>query len=293
MLKYLLFTVLICVVATSCHSSKHASKSNGMPGTWQAQPIVIDADSKDWPSPYPNYDSKSLIGYATSNDKRYLYVTMETGDEYAEMKILKAGMSVWIDTNGGKDQSFTIQYPLPDDGGESFDMDRSGKDKRRGGGTGYDSKLRSQDFYAKAKRAASSAAQMTIEGAPYCSGGFAITQNNPCGIMVRIGIDEYKELIWEAAIPFKAIYGKDSLSKGDAGRPISVCYAIKGFKRPKSNNESTGSSGMGGNGGMQGSRGGGRGGKGGNQGMMNGTDPKDLLYETTKTYKYFGLAYQQ
>ncbi|MDR3679706.1 MAG: hypothetical protein P4L41_07055 [Flavipsychrobacter sp.] len=288
-----LFTVLL---SASCHSTKHSGKSAGMPGTWQATPIVVDADSKDWPSPYPNYDSKSFVGYATSNDKQYLYVTMETGDEYTEMKILKAGMTMWIDTAGGKGQSLAIHYPLPDDN-EPFEMDRS--KEKQGGQTGYDNKLRSQDFTLKVKRSVGNATQLTVEGLPYCSGGFAITQTNPCGIQVRIGVDEYKELIWEAAIPFKALYGKDTLTRADAGRPISVCFSIKGFKKPKSSGDSGAGNGMsngggaGGHGGGMGGGGRGMGGKGGGQGQRNGTDPKEQLYETTRTYKYFGLAYQQ
>lgn len=265
-----------------------------MPGTWQAQPIVIDADSKDWPSPYPNYDSKGMIGYATSNDDKYLYVTMETGDEYTQMKVLKAGMTVYIDTDGGKGQGFAIQYPLPDDN-EPFEMERT--QERKQSGSSYESKLIHRDFTQKVQRAIADANQMTIEGGLRCSGGFAITQSNPCGIKVKIGVDEYKELIWEAAIPFKALYNKDVITKQDAGRPISVCFAIKGFKKQKSGgSDNAGGAGSPGNGMASrtaGMGGGGRGGRGGNQGALNGTDPKEKLYENTKTYKYFGLAYQQ
>ncbi len=72
----------IVVTSSSCNSSKHSGKSHSsVPGTWQAEPIVIDGDSKDWPSPYPNYDSKAMVAYATSNDRKNLYLTVETGDE--------------------------------------------------------------------------------------------------------------------------------------------------------------------------------------------------------------------
>jgi len=279
----------VCATSVSCNSSKHAGKKGGMPGTWQATPIVIDADSKDWPSPYPNYDSKALIGYATSNDKRYLYITMETGDENTEMKVLKEGVTVIIDTTGGKEQTLAIHYPLPDESEEPFEVDNNRK-------TAYSIKGIKGDLSQKIKRTAADASQMTIEGRTLCSGGFAITQNNPCGIKVKIGVDEYKELIWEAAIPFSAIYGKDTLTKADAGRAISVCYAIKGFKKPKTNNSDNGSSGMG-QGGGQGMGGGGRMGGGGGRGnktpQRNGTDPRELMYENTRTWKFFGLAYQQ
>src|SRR4051812_31694016 len=104
--------LLILAMASSCGGSKHSGSKNLAPGTWQATPIIIDGDSKDWPSPYPNYDSKAMIAYASSNDAQNLYITMQTGDELALMKILKQGMTVSIDTGGSKDATFQINYPL-------------------------------------------------------------------------------------------------------------------------------------------------------------------------------------
>ncbi len=111
----------------------------------------------------------------------------------------------------------------------------------------------------------------------------------------KIGLDEYKELIWEAAIPFSAIYNRDTLTKQDAGRAISVCYSIKGFKKPKTNSDNgTSGMGQGGGQGMGGMRGGGGGGGRGNKTpQRNGTDPRELMFENTHTWKHFGLAYQQ
>ena len=80
--------VSISLSAWSCKSSKSTKTATTLPGTWQAQPIAIDGDTKDWPSPYPNYDAKAKVAYATSNDKYNLYITMETGDEQTQMKIL-------------------------------------------------------------------------------------------------------------------------------------------------------------------------------------------------------------
>lgn len=116
-----------------------------------------------------------------------------------------------------------------------------------------------------------------------------------------MAIDEYNELIWEAAIPFKALYGKEHLDKKDEGKAISVCFAIKGVKRPekpKDNGESMDtkgnmrSEGMSG-GGMRNASGGMHGGgghRGGGGNMQNAEH--ESMFETTKTWKQFGLAYQ-
>ena len=84
----------------SCSSTKN-STTKRLPGYWQNQPITVDGYNNDWPSPYPNYDEKAMIGYNVTNDKDNLYITMETGDLATQLKILTQGLTVWIDKTGG------------------------------------------------------------------------------------------------------------------------------------------------------------------------------------------------
>lgn len=283
-----LSVVVFTLFAIACNSAKHSGNSKDiMPGTWQVQPVVIDGDSKEWPSPYPNYDAKAMVAYATSNDKENLYITMETGDELTQMKILKQGMTVMIDTTGNKDPQLSVSYPLPNDN-DPLDMtaDEGGlkKDTRLPGG--------SRRWDKKIGKAIDQANQYAIEGFSNCSGGYAISQTAPCGIKIKMRLDEYKELVWEAMIPFKAIYNRDVITAADAGKPISVCFAVKGFKSPGAKNQDNNSAGMNNNMGT--------GAIGMNSRMHNGTggggrtaeSPMQHLYESTKTWKFFGLAYQ-
>jgi len=288
--KYITGTglTLLFILSFSCNSSKHSGKSQAsLPGTWQSQPIVIDGDSKDWPSPYPNYDSKAMVAYATSNDKENLYITMETGDEMTQMKILKQGMTVSIDTNGRKDPEFKINYPLQN---ENDPLVVAKKDN------GYKSEDKSQTatgkWDKKISKSADEATQYSLEGFNLCNGGYMITQTTACGIMVKLSIDEYKELVWEAVVPFKAIYNKNVITAADAGRPISVCFSVKGFKTPSSNTSDNNSGGASTNTGGVG-RNSGMGGRGGGRGGAPKENPMQHLYESSKTWKQFGLAYQQ
>ncbi len=281
--------LLSVVVLQSCGGSKKTKTKNLQPGTWQATPVLIDGDSKDWPSPYPNYDSKSKIAYATSNDGKFLYITMETGDELTEMKIAKAGMIVSIDTGGGKDAGFNINFPLQND-----NADIEVPQHEKGGG---DASTRLGKQLSKSiNKAIDQAGQFSLDGFPGCNGGYVVSQVTPCGIKVRARIDEYKELVWEAAIPIKALYNKDQLSAADAGRPISVCFQVKALKAPKSKEGDNGggamNSGMGSNSSM-GGRGGGRGGQGGAPRTKQAENPMAHLYLATKTWKHFTLVYQQ
>ena len=269
----------------SCGGSKKSKSKNIMPGTWQATPISIDGDSKDWPSPYPNYDSKAKVAYATSNDRHFLYVTCETGDQITEMKILKAGMIVSIDTSGGKDASFHINYPLQN---ENSDIEIPHKESNGD----KNAALHMEKTLAKSiKKAADDASQFSLEGFPKCTGGFMVAQTIPCGITVKTRIDEYNELVWEAAIPVKALYNKDSLTDAEAGKPISVCFQVKSLKAPKKEpDNSTNSMNSGGSGGGMGGRGGAGRGMGGAPKTKQAESPLANLYVTTKTWKQFRLV---
>jgi hypothetical protein len=277
-------SAVILFFCLSCSNSKH-SKSI-LPGTWQSQPIVIDGDSKDWPSPYPNYDSKAMVAYATSNDRENLYITMETGDQLTQLKILKQGMTVSIDTSGKKDPEFNINYPLQNDN-DPLEMVSQAGGLKKNGSSNHD--MENLQMEKKIDKNADEDNQFALAGFISCDGGFFITQTTPCGIKIRMKMDEYKELVWEAAIPFKAIYGKNEITATDAGKPLSVCFAVKSFKRPESKGSVENSNGgmnqsMGGGGMKSGSKGGG--------GTRAQEDPMAHLYENTKTWKQFGIVFQ-
>ena len=251
-----------------------------MPGTWQATPIEIDGDSKDWPSPYPNYDSKAMVAYATSNDDQFLYVSMETGDEMTEMKILQNGMTVSIDTTGSKDPQFHINYPMKNDN-ELFELPKHDKTAKAGPTNEFAKKQSVQ----KIKKAAGSASQYGLEGFGSCSGGFLSTQIAPCGVKVRLGIDEYNELVWEAAIPLSVLYRSSGSMNG---KPVSICFAIKAYKKQETKAETDAApaqSSMPGRN-SNGMRGGGARGSNPKSAPIN---PLQQLYENTKTWKHFSI----
>src|ERR1700742_240159 len=91
-LPVLVFSVLIFSV--SCKRSKSSSSKRLPPCAWQVVPIKVDGNNQDWPSPYPDYDDKAMLGYAVSNDKDNLYITVETGDPATQLKIIKEGLTV-------------------------------------------------------------------------------------------------------------------------------------------------------------------------------------------------------
>ncbi len=281
--------LLVVLFVFSCSTSKRTGKYTVLPGTWQSQPIVIDGDCTDWPSPYPNYDAKAMVAYATSNDADNLYITMQTGDPLTQVKILKQGMTVSIDTGGRKDPSYNINYPLPNETDLS-ELFTQGEGVKKDGSTHL-----SRQFEQKLRKNAESASQFAIDGFGTCSGGYMVAQTLPCGIKVKISVDEYKQLVWEAVVPFKALYNRDQIGAPYAGKAISVCFAVKGFKSQSKGTDNNASP-MGAN-----NMGGGGMGAGGrpNSTPMGASvnspakdNPMQRLYESTRTWKHFAIAWQ-
>lgn len=292
--------------AASCNSSKHSS-SKRLPGMWQVQPIVVDGDNKDWPSPYPDYDDKAMLGYAVSNDKDNLYITVETGDLATQLKILREGLTVWIDRTGNKEEQVAINYPIPMSAQEGYKPPpKDNNNPQHPGGSSAD-KLR-MDMEDKVKAALAEAKEYSLQGFKSCNLQYPIMENDSCGIKVRMKIDADNELIWEAVVPFRTFYPKGQLTRADRGKPIAVGFETTGQKRPagQPGGGNGGNRGGGGGGGFRpsvgfggpmgmGMRMGGGGMRGGNRNAQQNSNNNIMepLYKSTKTWKKQGLAYME
>jgi len=296
-----LWLPFFCLVTAffSCSSSKH-SGSKRLPGIWQVQPITVDGNNKDWPSPYPEYDEKAGLGYAVSNDRENLYITVETGDPATQLKILSEGLTVWIDRKGEKGEETAINYPIP--------VNPNGKEQRaprqkvqgegqQGLGGEHPQKQR-MELEDRVRAALDGAKEYSLQGFKGCNLQFPILETDTCGIMVRIGLDADNELIWEAKVPFKSFYFKPQVTRADKGKAISICLETTAMKRPPGQSSAGGSHGGGsgfrpsvGFGGMGIGMGGGMRSGGGSRSGQNTPDMMEPAYKSTKNYKKFGIAY--
>jgi hypothetical protein len=257
-----IFTMLF---AAACKTSKHTVKKRGL---FAATPIVVDGDDKDWPSPYPNYDSKAMISYVVSNDRNNLYLSIKASDARMRMKILRGGMVVHIDTLGGKDGQLLIRSPMPDVLPEGSESERIRRQHISADADGQ----QQRDASAWRKQMMLGAEQFSLSGFGACDGSYANSSTgNACNVQVKLGINEYNELVWEAAIPFSAWRHRTLIAR-DGGRPISICFEIAGVKMPARTTGGQGGGGRtgGGGGGRMGGGGMGRGGGGGRMGGGGG-----------------------
>jgi hypothetical protein len=298
--RLLVLLPLLILMFISCNTTKH-NKTKRIAGTWQATPIIVDGKNTDWPSPYPFYDDKAMLGYSVSNDKENLYITVETGDLATQLKILRNGLTVWIDRKGGQDEQVAINFPIPAEVPKTEranDKNRpSGMHSQLGRGGGQDrQRLELED---KVKAALGEVKDYSMQGFKACNFEFPLLEKDSCGIMARISIDNDNELIWEAVIPFKTFYFKPTIYRVDKGKPLSFCLETTGSKRPagQARGDNRGGSGMRpsmGFGGMgMGMR---MGGGGGRRGYNDGPQQPNVmesLYKSTKTWKKFGIGWQE
>lgn len=281
MKRLLIIPVAAAFLLPSCSSSKKSASNKNI---FADTAIVVDGDNKDWPTPYPFYDEKAGIGYDISNDKDNLYITLKTADEKVQVKMLRGGVNVWIDVKGEKNLVTAINYPLEHNNSAS----RAAASMK-------------QSAQQRKMEAIENASDYTLSGFKKCNGNnLSINQANSCGIQVKIGVNDFNELVWEAAIPFTALYGR-KMTVVDTHKPISICFDLKGLKQVAGGTNGSGhgggmgggmrGGGMGGGGGMRG--GGGRMG-GGNRGSNNpqAATERQKLFEPTKTWVKTTLAFK-
>jgi len=77
----------------------------------------LDGKINEWPAQKFETDNESGIKYAVDNDAENLYAAVSIKSFPAQMKIMRQGMSFYIDTKGKKSEGKGIIYPVPNDNG--------------------------------------------------------------------------------------------------------------------------------------------------------------------------------
>jgi hypothetical protein len=260
----------------SCKSSGQLEQDKAAPSMpWQEKPIAIDGNNEDWHSPYTYSDNKIKIEYEFSNDSENLYISLKTSDRMTELKILDAGMQVWIDCAGKKDKTTGIVNPL-----ENAEPVMPGKGSAEQNGNSNNGSA--QAF----QKLIIGAGDYSLLGFNSCDGSYSTSQKNNCDIKVKIGMNKNGELVWEAALPFRS-FSNVAINKARAGQAIGIGFEINALQKFDKSSMAQSGGQRGGHGGM----GGGRRGGGGQGGGMGGSGSEDRarLFETTETWTKISL----
>lgn len=81
--------------------------------TWQTKPVTIDGNPTEWSLPLRYSDSKSGLQYTITNDDSIIYIAVRATEQQIQMKILIAGMQLWINPEGKFKKTACIHFPLP------------------------------------------------------------------------------------------------------------------------------------------------------------------------------------
>jgi hypothetical protein len=280
-----LFTVLIL---HSCKAPLYEMK-------WQSKPVVADGNPQEWKIPLRFYDSKSKLSYTVTNDLKNLYICVRVTDDAGQMKVMRAGMQIWIDSTGKNNEAIGILFPqrvqaIPVDGTQP-EHDRAESGSRKSGVTRAGNSTVRNHFLHDYKEMMLTGFHAPIRG--------SVPLNNEFGIQLGINWDASRYdssfiMIYEAVIPFKTFY-KNELSLADSTKQFGISIVVNALPAPKqtggahSGGGAHGGGGGGMNGGMRGgSSTGGRGGRGG--GQQGGGQPANPLYVTDKIKMRMQLA---
>ena len=267
---------------------------------WQSAPVVADGKAKEWSVPLNYYDADTKLQYTISNDRQNLYVCLKAGDEQTQLKIIRGGMRLWIDTTGHNRNHVGVLFPMPNHeplektAATSDNSDAPvpgsnytsyGSAKNKGGHKVPVSALK-KAFYASPK-------EMQLAGFKPPLGGLTSIENKS-GIFLGLDWDSTNTMVYEAVIPFKTFY-KDSLSYKDSLKIFGVSITVNGLTAPSGahsgghgGGDASMPGGIPGAGGMSGM--GGRGGAGGRRGGT--AAPINPLYENASIKTQIRLAVQ-
>ena len=86
---------------TGCATHKVASH-------WRNDVIVVDGSEEEWPIAPQYYDEDTNTSIRVMNDAEAVYVCFTTNDESLKRKLMVTGLTLWIDSAGGKKESFGV-----------------------------------------------------------------------------------------------------------------------------------------------------------------------------------------
>ncbi|MBU8922979.1 MAG: hypothetical protein KOO63_14270, partial [Bacteroidales bacterium] len=80
--------------------------------TWLNREISIDGMDSEWGGLVLLHDVDTSTRISITNDDRFIYACISTRDPKTQIQVIKNGLTVWFDKDGGKECEFGINYPM-------------------------------------------------------------------------------------------------------------------------------------------------------------------------------------
>ena len=156
-----------------------------------ATPPAIDGQPTDWADSL-RYDPTSKLQYQVLNDGRTVYLRLKVADQATQARVLRRGLTIWLDTTGRHQRQFGVRYPLggpPPPNQTAPDPNASLADRRL-------------------RRTLALAEMREMELLNY-KGNKEPTLTDalsPLGVKVALGFNAQDDLIYELAVPLRLLY---------------------------------------------------------------------------------------
>ncbi len=207
------FVVVLCgSLLMACSASKNSRQSEpAAKADWQTGKLVIDGNDSDWTGPlrFQYNNKKENFSYSITNDQSHLYVLLRSSDENTQQEILRGGLTVLFNTHAVNDEhgAAGIVYPT----GNIPKGPMNGR----------------QEYNNNKHIAISNAQDYSLFGFNTVKSleNYDYGKENKEGIEVSVGLNAAGELVYEAAVPFSALFNRNS-SVNQGGRSLSVGFVI-------------------------------------------------------------------
>jgi hypothetical protein len=254
-LKITLRIIFLSFITAISTFGQETKKKKGVPtAIYRQDNIVIDGKMNDWPELISFYNKDSKLGYSIANDSSKFYFCFIMSDQLMQMKILRMGLYIGIDTMGKKNQDISICYPMP------------------GSFRGNTKNGERPDFEKIKATFRNSPQYMSLNGFRNGNGTSPIQAVN--GVAAKLDWDAEGNMIYELEIPFNAFQ-----LRGFSNQLYALNVFLPAIKRPQVNGVS----------GATASGGGRPGGGGPPPGVSGGQNSGAIMFEDQKFRQRFYL----
>ncbi len=186
-------------IISSCNSAKNSQQSDIVQTVhWQKDSLIIDGNDGDWTRPLPFLEEKQALSYAVSNDNNNLYILATTQNESTILRILRGGLTVYINSHGVKEEAGAAGISFP-----------TGNRIRKDGRLLNDRPELQQDKHI----ALNAVEDYSLFGFHEIKtpANYDFGKSNPEGIELGIGLNSSNELVYEAMIPLGSFLSRNEL----------------------------------------------------------------------------------
>ncbi len=212
---YILSTIIFVLI--SCSSAKkvviesNSSHIFNVSQSSQNNKIIVDGNLNEWNTNLLYKDNHSTLSTIIVADSSNLYIALLATADWLQLKILKMGMQIYLDTSNNENMQHYIAFPT---------MQQN---------DGDDEILKAINKIEK-QRLINSAIIMQSKGLQITADGMHMKYNEN-GLKAALGTDVTGNLVYEASIPLKEIYGNNFFQIIQKKPSLSIGFVINAFPK--------------------------------------------------------------